>query len=190
MTTGAPLAAVHQDGEIIFLLDVHALGDEHLVDEPPLRPGLVGDEHLPEHLAGDLLGFLGVLDEMHAALEPVLERPLAPAAGVDLRLDDEFAADLAGDGGGFLRRVGDLARRRGDAVFLEEFLGLVFVDVHVRGDRKGNGKPAKKQRGTKAATDAEAPRPGTNERKNQSMDPRAAWQVTIRKTNGCLRCRR
>ena len=57
---------------------------------------------------------------------------------MNLGLDDEVVpADLAGHGLGFFRRVGNLARAGGDAVFLEEFLGLVFVDVHVRGDKRG-----------------------------------------------------
>ena len=80
MIVGPPVRAVHQDGEIKFLGDVHAPRDEHLIDQPPVRPGLVRDEHLPEHFAGDFPCFLRRLDEMHAALEAVLERALAAAA--------------------------------------------------------------------------------------------------------------
>ena len=70
---------------------------------------------------------------MHAAFEPVFERALAASARVDLRLDDKVVStDLAGHRPGFLSGAGDLAGTRGNAVLLEKFLGLVFVDVHAR----------------------------------------------------------
>ena len=51
----------------------------------------MGDERHADHLAGELLGFVGGLRELHAAA-------LAAAAGVNLRLDDDdLAAEAPGD---------------------------------------------------------------------------------------------
>ena len=125
--------AVHQDGEVIFLRDIHALRDEHLVDLLAFRAGLMRHKRLAEHLPRDLLRFVGGFHEVHAAFEPILERPLAAAAGVDLRLDDDvLLAEFARDRFRFLAAAGDLARRGGNAEFLKQFFGLVFVDVHAR----------------------------------------------------------
>ena len=49
--------AIEQHGKIKFARDVGRLRDEHLVHEPPGRAGLVRDQRLAEHLAGDLARF-------------------------------------------------------------------------------------------------------------------------------------
>ena len=62
--------------------------------------------------------------ELHAA-------SLAAAAGVDLGLDDpELAADLAGTIGRLFGAVGERALGHGHTEAGQDFLGLVFVNIH------------------------------------------------------------
>ena len=51
--------AIEEDGEVEFLARCRGLGDEDLADELAFRPGLVRDERLAEHLAGDVARLLG-----------------------------------------------------------------------------------------------------------------------------------
>jgi len=76
-----------------------------------------------EDLTGGEFGGGGVRGELHAAR-------LAPAAGPDLCLDDDPAAEPPGDLAGLLGGVRDLRPWHHDAVFCEEFPCLVFVQVH------------------------------------------------------------
>ena len=89
--------------------------------------------------------FLDALGQPHAALgigAELLELALAAAAGVDLRLDHiERSGQRLGGGHRFLDSQGGDALGNGDAELGEEFLGLVFMDVH------GSGSPAGKRAG-------------------------------------------
>jgi hypothetical protein len=91
------------------------------------------DKGLPEHLCCDIAHFLGRLAQMHAAFKTVGERPFPSPAGVDLRFHDQLAAAQifrrALRLGGASRRF---TRRRGDAKFLQQLLGLVLVNIHPR----------------------------------------------------------
>ena len=61
----------------------------------------------PDHLLGDLLGFIGRSRHFNATA-------LAATAGMDLRLDDnEVATQTAGDVSGFSSSERDLAARYG-----------------------------------------------------------------------------
>ena len=123
--------AIHQDGEIKFFLDLDRLGDEHLVDQAAFRSGLMRDQCLPDHLGRDAAGLAGRLAKMHAALEAVGETSLAASAGVDLRFDhDGIRAEFAGHFLRIGRRAGHGTARVVRTEFGEEFLGLVFVDIH------------------------------------------------------------
>ena len=52
---------------------------------------------------------------------------------MDLGLDDPgFTADLGGAVGGLFRAVGQTAAGHADAVRGQQFLGLVFVDIHLK----------------------------------------------------------
>src|SRR5437867_10449875 len=68
-------------------------------------------------------------------MQAAIERALAAAAGVNLRLDDD--PFVAGSKKFFRGRSGfcgcgrDLSLRNRDAQLREELLGLVFVDVHL-----------------------------------------------------------
>jgi len=59
------------------------------------------------------------------------DRPLAAAAGVDLRLDDgQRPADAREGIGDGPRRIGDKSAGNGDAGVAENLFRLVFVDLH------------------------------------------------------------
>ena len=84
-------AAVDQQSEVEFLVDVDAVGDVEPIDLLAGRAGLDGDQRLAEHLGGVLADLVDRMGEADAALgvgAEFLELALAAAAGVDLRLDD------------------------------------------------------------------------------------------------------
>ena len=116
--------AVGEHGDVVLLLDVGAFLDQQAAHLLALRPGLVGDELHAEDLAGELRDLGLRARQLDAAA-------LAAAAGVDLRLHDpDRAAEL-------LRRLGRLAdaergiaARHRDAEAGEDFLALVFVNLH------------------------------------------------------------
>jgi hypothetical protein len=115
--------AVHEEGEVELPVDVHGIADEDRVDLAALGAGLLGDQVHAQHRLEDLRGLVGIGSELDAA-------PLAPAAGVDLGLDDGLPAVLLGDHAGVLGVLGHPPVGRRDLVQPEQFLGLVLVDVH------------------------------------------------------------
>ena len=127
--------AVEEDGEVEFLRDVDGFGDEHLAHELALRAGLVRDERLAEHLAREVPRLARPCStRCTPPLKPFLNVPLPrPPAWICAFTTRPSCrrvsrATAAASSGG----AGDAALGRGDAEFLEEFLGLVFVDVHGR----------------------------------------------------------
>ena len=103
----AALGAGHQDRQADGAVQHHAdvdfagdlgrrLDDQHLRYLLSLLAGLLGDERILEHDLGDLAGLGAGLDELDAAevLAAALERALAAAAGVDLGLEHDRAAEL------------------------------------------------------------------------------------------------
>ena len=80
---------------------------------------------------------------MNAAFESILECPLSPSAGVNLRLHDKSASrtdsscgevdtsQLARDLLYFIECRGDFASRGRHIEFLEQLLGLILVNVHL-----------------------------------------------------------
>ena len=127
-------SAIDERGEIELLLDVGAILDVEAVDLLARRPRLDRHERRAEHFLGELRDLVDRLGEAHAALftgGSFLELALAAAAGMDLGLHDpERAAQ-------FLRRRvrvfrlhhGDAARN-GNAIFAQDGLGLILMDVH------------------------------------------------------------
>src|SRR5207248_1603404 len=99
-------------------LDVAAFLDIDALDLAAGRAGLLGDQHLAEHLAGRRGDRVERLDDAHAALARGIALEVAgpAAAGMDLGFDDpDRAAEAFGDLLRLLRRVGDAATRHGDA---------------------------------------------------------------------------
>jgi hypothetical protein len=117
-------SAVDDHRDVKLLADVGALFDQQPAHFLSFRPGLVRFQLHAEdrvRVAAHLFAGLGDLDAA----------ALAAAAGVDLRLHDpHLAAELVGRFHGLLdAEARDSARCR-DTEFAEDFLRLVFVDLH------------------------------------------------------------
>jgi len=68
---------------------------------------------------------------VYTALETVGKRPLPAPSGMDLGLHDQIIrAEFARDLFRFFCRGGDPAGRRRGPEFLQQFLRLIFVNVH------------------------------------------------------------
>ncbi len=146
---GDPAALpVDEQGEVEFLRDVDAVGDVEPVHLLAGRAGLHGDERVAEHVGGGGADLVSAAGEADAALRvgrELLELPLAAAARMDLRLHD-------------IKRPGQFLRRRhrlvdahrgeaggdGHAPLREQFLGLIFVDVHGAGLKHRTPLPARR----------------------------------------------
>src|SRR5262249_14542906 len=115
---------IEHHAEVELACDVATFLDEHTVDLLALGPRLVRDQPHADHPLGDLAGFGGALGELDAAT-------FAAATGVDLRLHHAYAsAELLRRRFGFGRVAGDLPARDVDLIAPEDFLRLIFVNVH------------------------------------------------------------
>ncbi len=130
----AARCAVDQHGEVVFGGDVHAIGDIEAVDLLAGFAGLHRHQRIAEHLAGIGCNVLDALGQPHAALgvgTQLLELALAAPAGMDLRLHHiQRSGQLPGAFDRFLHAHRRIAGGYANAEFREQFLGLVFVDVH------------------------------------------------------------
>ncbi len=81
------------------------------------------DERHAEDLLGDDGCFIGILRDFDAAA-------LAASAGVNLRFDDDAAADVFRGRLGFGDGERHLPARHRDFVFGQDGLGLILVDFH------------------------------------------------------------
>ena len=109
-------AAVERDREVVLLRDVGGLLDPELADD-------VAVDVEAEDPARLLLGVGRIVGELHAA-------GLAAAAGQDLRLDDDRAADRRGGGAGLFGRDREPSLGDGNADAAEELFALVLVEIH------------------------------------------------------------
>ena len=107
---------VQQDGEVVFLGDVGTLGDHHLVN------GVALDVHAQD-VGGVLQSLVGGLGDLDAT-------GLTAASGLNLCLDDSYAADLLGSCLCFFRGVRHDAGKHGYTVRLEHIARLIFKQVH------------------------------------------------------------
>ena len=115
---------VEDEAKVKLLLDVRRAFDPEAIDALAIGIGLLGDKLLAEEGGGEFL---------HLGLGPAEFHPArrAAAAGMDLRLDDPgIAAQFAGAIACLFGAVGQAAARDGHAEAGEDFLGLIFVNVH------------------------------------------------------------
>ena len=109
--------AVEGEGEVPLLGDVNLLDQVDALDTESFRATLVGNKALADHLAGNLLGLIRVIDEVDTALEPsFFEVAKSATTAMDLRLDDTAAVDAASNLLGLLRAKGNIADRDGNLV--------------------------------------------------------------------------
>jgi hypothetical protein len=103
------------------------------VDLLAFLSGLNGDQGAAQHAGGILAGFFRGLHQHHARLIGMfLEPPLAPAAGVDLGLDDGDAADQGFKClSGLLGRMHSDAPRHRNADLFQQCLCLRLVNFHI-----------------------------------------------------------
>ncbi len=127
--------AVDQDREIKLLVDVGAFLDVEPVDLLAVRPGLHRDQSCAQHLLGELIDLSDRFGDAHPALVAgggLLELALAAAAGMDLALHHPDRAGKRFRGGiGIGRPQHRYAARDRHPEFMQQRLGLIFVDVHV-----------------------------------------------------------
>src|SRR5690606_38180118 len=117
-------AAVDQHAEIELPGDVGAFLDIDALDLFALGAGLVGDERHPQHPPGGLAHVFDRFYDLDAAA-------LAAPAGMDLGLHHpDRSAQLLRLLHRLVGGIGDAAARNRDAVFGEQRLRLIFVDVH------------------------------------------------------------
>src|SRR5262249_15623049 len=124
--------AIDDHAKIDFPRDVGGVLYEHFRNLLAALAGLLGDERMLEHYLGDRADFLARFDVLDAAevLAAVFEAPLAAAAGMNLRLENNGPSDLVERLLCLGRRRNDNAARHGSAGRLEEFFRLIFVDLH------------------------------------------------------------
>ena len=117
-------AAVDDHADVEFLGDVGAFFDEKAAHLLPARTGLMGHELHAENLPGALAHLVNGARELHPAA-------LAAPAGVNLRFDHpDRATERLGCRYGFFHTKTRQAAWSRQAEFAEEFLPLIFVDLH------------------------------------------------------------
>ena len=116
--------AVHHHADVEFLPDVGTLFHQQALDQSTLRSGLMGDQRHAENFSRVVAHFVQGLGDLYAAA-------LAAATGVDLRLHHPYlAAELFGRLHRFVHGKARHAARCGHTVLAQDFLTLVFVNVH------------------------------------------------------------
>ncbi len=126
--------AVNQKCQVEFLGDVDAIRDVEPLHLLAFRAGLHRHQRIAEHLARVVFNFLKRPRQPDAALgirPQLLELALAASAGMDLRLDDIKRPGKRCRGrDGLIDAHRRMTRRNRHTEFREQFLGLIFVDVH------------------------------------------------------------
>ena len=99
--------------------------DQYATDLLAFRPRLMGDQVHPQHLPGDFTCFIGTLRQFHSPT-------FAPTSCVNLCFNDNIdIPKLTRDLFRFVERRSDFASRRRHIESLQQFLGLIFVNVHL-----------------------------------------------------------
>ena len=147
-TPPSAVGPIQQHSEIELLEDLFGGGHEDGLHDASFGSGLNRDEGLAEHVLGEAHGLFDRFGQFDAALEAVREGALAPPAGVDLGLDHRQGVsgseDLLGRRLGLGDGLAGLTGGNGDAMLLEQLLGLVLVDVHSVQAGSSNGLTSKR----------------------------------------------
>ena len=131
---GAFPGAVLKNGEVAFLFEIHGFRHHDFADQLAGFPGLLGDQNLVKHLAGDFFHFLHGLDDVDASLKTVFEGAFTTAASVYLCLNYVLGeAHVPGCLCCFLSCGGGNALGGSHAKTLKELFCLIFVNVHDSG---------------------------------------------------------
>jgi hypothetical protein len=129
-------SAVDEQCQVEFLGDVGAVGDVQPVDLLAVLAGLDGDQRVAEHVGCGGTDLVERARQADAALglgRQFLELAFAATAGVDLRLDHpERPGELARGFDSLVDGHRGVAGGDRHAELGEQFLRLVFVDVHGR----------------------------------------------------------
>jgi len=127
-------SAVDQHRQIVFAGNVDTVGHIEAVDLLAGITRLYGYQRIAEHFLGIGFHVFDALRQAYAAFRigtQFGELALAAAAGVNLCLHDvKRSGQLLRTLHGLFDRQRGMPCRDADAVFREQFLGLVFVDVH------------------------------------------------------------
>lgn len=119
--------------QIVLLVDLEMLHDEHAVAHEAALVRSWQDEVLAEHFVRDLLHLVNRVDHVNARFESILaEDALCSGETLHLRLDHELALEvgpeLPRDHERLLRRESDRAQRNGNHVLMHQLSGLVLVE--------------------------------------------------------------
>ena len=115
---------VGHGGDVVLLLDVGTLLDQQTAHLLALGAGLVRLQLHAEDFAGQLLHLIKRTRQLDAAA-------LAASAGMDLRLHHpDRAAELLRRLDSLVHGESGIAARHGHARLAQEFLALVFMDLH------------------------------------------------------------
>ncbi len=116
--------AVHQDAQVKLALDVQAFLDQQALHDAPGGAGLRRHQLHAQHGLRQVGRFRRRFRQLHAAC-------LAAASGVDLRLHHhDFRSQLLGHGARLFGRGDHFSPGSGHAESPENFLCLIFVDLH------------------------------------------------------------
>ena len=115
---------INHHGQVKLSLYFNTFLNEELVDRPPLRPGLGGDQGPLENAFGCLPEFIQGVNDFDAASFP-------PASCVNLSFDHpRGTVQGLHRFQGVFRRCHDFSPRHGDFKLPEQVLSLIFVQFH------------------------------------------------------------
>ncbi|MCY1228304.1 hypothetical protein D9M72_406100 [compost metagenome] len=120
----AAAGTIYHGAQVQFLGDVGAGFDQDFADRLTVGVSLIGHQALAQPVGGEGLGLFLAFDQLHAAR-------FTAAASVDLGFHDPFATtDFFAGFCGFFRGVYGKALGYGQAVFSEQLLTLILVEIH------------------------------------------------------------
>jgi hypothetical protein len=128
---GRGCRSIEQDGKINLARNVGGFRNEQFAYFATSCSCLVRYEDLTQHLCCDVAHIRWTLANMHPAFKSVFEHAFTAPASMNLRFNDHInVAELTRDLFRLVNARRDPASRGRYIEFLEQFFGLVFVNVH------------------------------------------------------------